>query len=198
LINLIKNEIKKEQIEISDATLQKLEQFAQKLMWWNTTHNITGAKTNEAIVANIIDSLYPIKFVNKPKTLLDVGTGAGFPGLILAIAWQDSATTLAEPLSKRASFLRYMAQDLDLPNVEIFKNRVEKLATTPFELVTSRAVTNTNLLLNLTKNVTNNDTSYLFFKGERVYQELEELKAQYIYDIVTKNRRNYLLIKGEL
>ena len=195
---LIEKEAKKESLEIPKDKLDKLERFANKLEWWNKIHNITGAKTKEKIVANIIDSLIPISFIKEPKSMLDVGTGAGFPGLILAIMWSNAKVVLAEPLNKRASFLRYIVEDLELKNTTIFKDRVENLQHPPFELVTSRAVTNTKLLLDLTKNVTSKDTKYLFFKGERVYQEIEELKAQYIYDIVTKNRRNYLLIKGRV
>lgn len=194
---LIVKALDKENIKLNKKKIEQLTKYANKLEWWNGTHNITGAKTKEDIVKNIIDSLIPTTFVDKPKSMLDVGTGAGFPGLILAIIWEDTKTTLAEPLNKRASFLRYMIQDLELNSCEVFKNRVEKLTDKNFELVTSRAVTNTKLLLDLTQNVTSSNTNYLFFKGERVYQEIEELKAQYIYDIVTKNRRNYLLIKGK-
>ncbi len=196
MINLLKSAIKEESIDINEDRVLKLENYAKKLKWWNKTHNITGAKSDEDIIKNIIDSLYPIKFIPKKRTLLDVGTGAGFPGLILAIAWQDTEVTLAEPLNKRASFLRYIIQDLELKNTTVFKNRVEKLQDKNFEIVTSRAVTNTKLLLELTKNITDKETEYLFFKGERVFEEIDELKAQYIYDIVTKNRRNYLWIKG--
>jgi len=196
LIDILKKELNKNEINISLNSIEELNIFANKLMWWNNTHNITGAKTKDDIIKNIIDSIYPIKFIDKPKKLLDVGTGAGFPGLVLAIVLKDTKSTLAEPINKRASFLRYMVTQLSLKNTTIFKDRVERLKDDKFDLITSRAVTNTKLLLELTKELSNSDTKYLFFKGERVFSEVKDLDNKYIYDIVTKGRRNYLYIKG--
>jgi len=75
-----------EGIYLENDIIIKLERFASLLNEWNQIHNLTGAKTVDAIYVNIVDSLYPLTFIEKPKTLLDVGTGAGFPGLVLAIA----------------------------------------------------------------------------------------------------------------
>jgi 16S rRNA (guanine527-N7)-methyltransferase len=183
-----------EQIDLDSKKIEKLEEYINLLEKWNRVHNLTGAKSREKIIENIIDSIYPITFVAKPKSLLDVGTGAGFPGMILAIAWDDSEVVLAEPLNKRASFLRFVASSLDLDNVSVFKDRVEKLEHSPFDLISSRAVTDTKLLLDLTKNVANKKTQYLFYKGSRVFDELESLKLK--YDIIQKNKRNYLWIKS--
>ena len=196
MIDLLNSALKKESIEIDSKKVEQLNIFTNKLMWWNSTHNITGAKTKEAIVKNIIDSIYPVKFIETPNRVLDVGTGAGFPGIVLAILLENSNFILAEPINKRASFLRYIVTHLGLKGVEIFKDRVERLSDTSFDLVTSRAVTNTKLLLNLTQKISNSDTKFLFFKGERVFSEVKDLDNKYIYDIVTKGRRNYLYIKG--
>jgi len=174
----------------------KLENFATLLNEWNQIHNLTGAKTIEAIYVNIVDSLYPLTFIGKPKTLLDVGTGAGFPGLVLAIALPQTEVVLAEPLKKRVSFLKYAAIDLELPNVSVEAKRVEKVVYKAFDLISSRAVTNTQLLLDLTKDISDSETEYLFYKGSRVFDEIEGVQHQLRYDIVQKNQRNYLHIKG--
>ena len=187
--------LKEEQIELNSSKVAKLEKFIEKLEWYNRVHNITGAKSKETIIDNIIDSILPTTFVPEPKSFLDVGTGAGFPGLLLAIIWDKSEAILAEPINKRATFLRLMASELGLDNLTVFRDRVEKLEHLPFELISSRAVTNTKLLLDLTKNVSSNDTQYLFFKGSRVYDEIKELNSQLKYDIVQKDKRNYLWIK---
>jgi len=186
----------KEEIALSDRIIIKLENFASLLNEWNQVHNLTGAKTVDAIYVNIIDSLYPLTFIEKPKTLLDVGTGAGFPGLVLAIALPETEVVLAEPLKKRVSFLKYAAMDLGLENVIVEAKRVEKIEHAPFELITSRAVTNTKLLLDLTKDISDSRTEYLFYKGSRVFDEIEDVQHQLRYDIVQKNQRNYLYIKG--
>jgi len=153
------------------------------------------SKSKEAIVENIVDSILPITFAKEPKSFLDVGTGAGFPGLLLAIVWDRAKSVLAEPINKRTTFLRLMSQELELENVEIFKNKVENLQSKPFSLITSRAVTNTKLLLDLTKNVSNNKTEFLFYKGSKVFDEIKELDKKLKYDIVTKEKRNYLWMR---
>jgi len=186
-----------EGIHLEGETITKLELFASLLNEWNQVHNLTGAKTIDAIYINIVDSLYPLTFIEKPKTLLDVGTGAGFPGLVLAIALPGTDVVLAEPLKKRVSFLKYAAIDLELPNVSVEAKRVEQVEHDAFELITSRAVTNTKFLLDLTKDISNSRTEYLFYKGSRVFDEIEDVQHQLTYDIVQKNQRNYLTIKGQ-
>ena len=185
-----------EKIILESGIIVKLENFASLLHEWNQIHNLTGAKTIDAIYVNIVDSLFPLTFIERPKTLLDVGTGAGFPGLVLAIALPDAKVVLAEPLKKRVSFLKYAAIDLGLPNVSVEAKRVEKVEHEAFELISSRAVTNTRLLLDLTKKISGSHTEYLFYKGSRVFDEVADVQHQLDYDIVQKNQRNYLYIKG--
>jgi len=186
-----------EHIQLESETIVKLEKFASLLHEWNQIHNLTGAKTIDAIYVNIVDSLYPLTFIQKPKTLLDVGTGAGFPGLALGIALPGTKVVLAEPLKKRVSFLKYAAIDLGLPNVRVEAKRVEKVEHEAFDLISSRAVTNTKLLLELTSKISDSHTEYLFYKGSRVFDEIEDVQHQLRYDIVQKNQRNYLYIKNE-
>jgi len=189
--------LESEGIALSEEIIGKLEKFAELLHEWNQIHNLTGAKSVEAICDNIVDSLYPLTFIKIPETLLDVGTGAGFPGLVLAIALPETEVVLAEPLKKRVSFLKYAAMDMGLKNVEVEAKRVENVEHEAFDMVTSRAVTNTRLLLELTRKLTNAHTEYLFYKGSRVFDEIEDVQHQLSYDIVQKSQRNYLYIKNE-
>lgn len=186
-----------EKIILANEQIVQLENFASLLHEWNQIHNLTGAKTVEAIYANIVDALYPLTFIDQPKTLLDVGTGAGFPGLVLAIALPETQVVLAEPLKKRVSFLKYAAIELGLSCVSVEGKRVEQVEHAPFELISSRAVTNTALLLELTSRLCDTKTRYLFYKGSRVLDEIEQMPHQLSYDIVQKNQRNYLYIKNE-
>ena len=185
-----------ESIVLSDDTIVKLENFTSLLHKWNGVHNLTGAKNIDAIYKNIVDSLYPLTFIKKPKTLLDVGTGAGFPGLVLAIAMPECEVVLAEPLKKRVSFLKYATIDLELKNVCVESKRVEFVEHSPFDMISSRAVTNTKLLLKLTKNLSDKSTEYLFYKGSRVFDEVLDVEHKLEYDIVQKEQRNYLYIKS--
>jgi len=186
----------KEGISLEADVIIKLENFSSLLHEWNQIHNLTGAKSIDAIYVNIIDSLFPLTFIEKPKTLLDVGTGAGFPGIVLAMALPECEVVLAEPLKKRVSFLKYAAIDLELPNVKVEAKRVEFVEHEAFGLISSRAVTNTKLLLELTKEISDAKTQYLFYKGSRVFDEVADVQHQLDYDIVQKNQRNYLYIKG--
>lgn len=188
--------LNQENILVTPEIITKLEAFAMLLHTWNQIHNLTGAKTIDAIYDNIVDSLYPLSFIKIPDTLLDVGTGAGFPGLVLAIALPKTKVVLAEPLKKRVSFLKYAAIELGLSNVIVEAQRVETVVHVPFGLISSRAVTNTKLLLSLTKQISDVHTEYLFYKGSRVFDEIEDVQHQLRYDIVQKNQRNYLYIKN--
>ena len=187
----------KEGISLEADVIIKLENFSSLLHEWNQIHNLTGAKSIDAIYVNIVDSLFPLTFIQKPKTLLDVGTGAGFPGIVLAITLPECEVVLAEPLKKRVSFLKYVAIDLDLKNVSVEAKRVEFVEHEAFGLITSRAVTNTKLLLDLTVKISDAQTEYLFYKGSRVFDEVAHVQHQLDYDIVQKNQRNYLYIKRE-
>ena len=143
----------------------------------------------------IYDSLYPVSFLPKITSLLDIGTGAGFPGMILALALPDTQVTLAEPLTKRASFLQFVKADLELKNVKVVKKRVEDMPHEIFDLVTSRAVTDTQMLLELSRNFRDNNSKILFYKGENVYNEVDE---SIHYKIIKKPHRHYLLIGENL
>lgn len=175
---------------------EKLKRFSELLLEWNQIHNLTGAKSPLEVERNIEDSIYPTNFIEKPSSILDVGTGAGFPGMILAIAYPDVKTVLCEPRQKRASFLKYVAMELQLSNVEVVKKRVEEYAFEPFGLISSRAVTDTKMLLNLTEHLQDEKTHFLFYKGEQVFNELALVEQQLDYDIIEKNQRNYLYIKA--
>ena len=175
---------------------QRLKQFTELLLEWNKIHNLTGAKTPFEVEKNIEDSMFPTTFIKEPISILDVGTGAGFPGLILAIAYPHVRTVLCEPRQKRASFLKYVAMELELSNVEVVKKRVEDYGSVPFGLISSRAVTDTKMLLELTQHLQDENTQFLFYKGEKVFSELELVEQDLDYDIIEKNQRNYLYIKG--
>ncbi len=183
-------------LDIEGDTIERLGIYAKHFFEWNGIHNLSGAKSEDALIDNIIDSLYPLKFIEKPKNLLDVGTGAGFPGLILATAMPDIDTVLSEPLNKRSSFLRFAAFQMGLENVKVEKKRVEQLEYKPFGLISSRAVTDTSLLFDLTQNVRDNDTEYLFYKGSRAEDEVAEAGVGDCSEIIERGNRRYLYIKG--
>jgi 16S rRNA (guanine527-N7)-methyltransferase len=190
LLNL-KTALLELEAELPQSFFYNIQKYKEHLFSWNRVHNLTGARDEKTMDEFIYDSIYPITFLPKVKNLLDIGTGAGFPGLILAMGLPDTQVTLVEPLAKRASFLQFIKANLELENVKVIQKKVEEMPHEIFELVTSRAVTDTNMLLALSKNFRDEDSKLLFYKGERVYDEVpNDLK----YKIIKTQNRHYLLI----
>lgn len=177
-----------------DSFYKDIETFVQLLKKWGRVHNLSGNLDDQTIYENILDSLYPLSFIEDFKSFADIGTGAGYPGLIIAIAKRDKEAYLIEPRAKRVAFLNIIKATLGLKNLTIFQKRVEELEDLKVDLITSRAVTNTNLLLNLTQNIKKESSSYLFYKGSMLENELKEAKIKN-YKVVCKDDRNYLYIK---
>lgn len=170
--------------------------FVKLLQQWGMVHNLSGRLTRSDIEENILDSLYPLNFIDKYESFADIGTGAGYPGLILAMALRDAKSYLIEPRIKRVSFLNFVKASLKLDNLTVICNRVEKVENLKVDLITSRAVTNTSLLLDITQNIKKEDSSYLFYKGSMLESEIEIAKIN-DYKIVNRKDRNYLYIKGK-
>ncbi len=172
----------------------KVEIFIELLLKYNQTHNITGAKNKEAAMKNVEDSIYPLNFLHV-KTIqkaIDIGTGAGFPGLLLALALPETHFVLFEPIAKKSAFLHLAKSTLELKNVEVSTNRVEKVTPFKVDLISSRAVTNTKMLISLCKDFIDPQTLLLFYKGELVQEEIEGLHNCEIHQ---KGKRNYLIMK---
>ena len=180
-------------LELTPKQIEALENYSKMLLEWGAIHNLTGSKDETKIYQNILDSIYPVKFVDEPKSLLDVGSGAGFPAIPLAVVWKNSQMVLAEPRNKRASFLRFVAMELGLESVKVEKKRVENLDLEPFELITSRAVNKVEDLIKITAHLSNKDTEFLFYKGENLQNEIKSLRED-SYQIVSRGLRNYLYI----
>lgn len=196
--NPLQNQLTTINLDFDALFYERCEKFKLLLKEWGRVHNLTSpASLNDSdIEANIIDSIYPLKFLTHFDSFADVGTGAGYPGLILAIAKPDVSCTLIEPRAKRAAFLNYAKNILGLKNVQVLQKRVEDVTATQFELITSRAVTNTELLLELTKNISDENTAYLFYKGSICEEEIAANGALNYEIISVGEYRNYLYIKG--
>lgn len=191
----LKEQLQKELVTLPDNFFSNVQRYKEHLMKWNKIHNLTGARDSQTIDEFIYDAVYPVKFLPKCDSLLDIGTGAGFPGMILAFALPDTKVTLAEPLAKRASFLQFIKADLELPNVRVVKKRVEDMEDEIFDVVTSRAVTDTEMLLKLSENFRDDNTKILFYKGENVYNEIPKNMN---HEIIKTKNRHYLLLGAKI
>jgi 16S rRNA (guanine527-N7)-methyltransferase len=174
-----------------ETLLGNLERYRDLLLQWNRVHNLSGYKDAATIEHYLFDALYPVTFLPEVETAMDIGTGAGFPGLILAMAQPRTHWTLVEPLQKRSGFLQFVKASLGLENVTVAGCRVEALPPQRFDLITSRAVTDTQMLLRLSEPFRDDKTMLLFYKGENVYNEIPETLP---YRIIETEERHYLLI----
>ncbi|MBN2896639.1 MAG: 16S rRNA (guanine(527)-N(7))-methyltransferase RsmG [Campylobacterales bacterium] len=179
-------------ISLGTQAYVRIERYKEQLFKWNRVHNLSGVRNEAQLDAFIIDALYPLSFLPPVRSAMDIGTGAGFPGMLLAIALTECRFTLVEPLAKRASFLQFIKADLGLEHVTVANCRVEALEPEPFDLVTSRAVTDTGVLLRLSEPFCTAGTLLLFYKGEKVYDELPPTLP---HRVIKAENRHYLLIE---
>ncbi|MFA6740674.1 MAG: 16S rRNA (guanine(527)-N(7))-methyltransferase RsmG [Arcobacteraceae bacterium] len=193
---LLKQLLEENNLHFDDKFYEDCEIFIKLLQQWGKVHNLSGRLLRSDIEENILDSIFPLNFINKYNSFADIGTGAGYPGLILAMAQKDVKSYLIEPRIKRVSFLNFVKASLKLENLTVICSRVEEVKDLQVDLITSRAVTNTSLLLDITKNIKKENSSYLFYKGSMLESEIEIAKIN-DYKIVNRKDRNYLYIKGE-
>lgn len=152
----------------TEEQLQKLEKFYNLLVEWNEKINLTRITTKEDVyLKHFYDSLTITKEIDlsKVNTLCDVGTGAGFPGIVLKIMYPNLKVTLIDSLQKRVNYLNTIINDLDLDNIEAIHTRGEDYQG-QFDVVTSRAVANIEKLVNYTMHLVSKDGVFIAMKGD--------------------------------
>lgn len=165
--------------------------FWDCLQKFNKIHSLTNYENLQNVLD---DSLGGLEFIEKlPKVAIDIGSGAGFPAIFLAIALPYTKWHLFEPNAKKSAFLTYAKVNLKLANVKIYKDKIECVSPFVADLIISRAVMKTKNLIEISKGFYDKNTQFLFYKGTSVEGEILGLKAE----IFEKNNRKYLSIKGE-
>lgn len=161
---------------ISEASAARLLHLLDELLRWNRTYNLTAIRDrDEAFSLHILDSLSLLPYLTGPS-LLDVGTGPGFPALPLAIIRPDIAITALDSNSKKIRFIRQMAHDLGLANVTPVHARVEQHSG-QYQQITSRAFAELGLFLELTDHLLAPGGDWLAMKSQSASAELAALPA---------------------
>ena len=146
------DEVTKLGIKVTEEKLDKLDRYYELLIEWNEKINLTAiTKKEDVYLKHFYDSLTLFKAfdLNKKIRVLDVGTGAGLPGIVLKIFFENIDITLVDALSKRINFLNIVIDELKLKNIVAIHARMEEYARDnkeSFDLVTSRAVAKLNVL----------------------------------------------------
>jgi len=116
--------------------------YLSELDRWRRTTNLTGDLSGGKLARHVLESVLASQLIAHGEKLIDIGSGAGFPGLALAIARPDLSVTLVEPRQKRAAFLRHVARVLPVRNVKVREARIEEVGGQTFGVATTRAVGN--------------------------------------------------------
>ncbi len=157
---------------VSRETIQRLELYDSILKKWNAAYNLVETGTlDDSIHRHFLDSMQLYKLVDCAKSLIDLGSGAGFPGMVLAILGVSN-TTLVESNRKKCLFMQEVSRQTST-SVQILNQRVEQI-TEKYDQVTARAFASLSQLLEIFKNVSREtNSSGYFLKGERWEEEIE-------------------------
>lgn len=169
-------ELEKLNIIPTDKQLEQLEKYYELLVYWNERVNLTRIIDKEDVyLKHFYDSLTIVKVValKEENTLLDFGTGAGFPGMVLKIMFPNLKVTLVDSLQKRINFLDIVIKELDLKDITTIHERVENLKDSNYDVITTRAVANLEKLLVYTHNLIDNNTKFIPLKAN-VDEEIEQ------------------------
>lgn len=148
------NELNKIGIILSEYQLNQLDKYYNMLVEYNKNVNLTAiTEYNQVLLKHFYDSLTLTKAIELTnQKVCDIGTGAGFPGIVLKIAYPNLEITLVESLTKRCVFLKEVIKALDLKNIKVVNQRAEEFSQNNieyFDIITSRAVAKLNILLEL-------------------------------------------------
>ena len=173
-------ELEKINIILTEEQIEKLDKFYKLLIEWNKKINLTRIEDEkEVYLKHFYDSLTIVKVVDliKINTLCDVGTGAGFPGIVLKIVFPNLKITLIDSLQKRVNYLNTIIKELNLNNIEAVHARGEEYKG-KFDLVTSRAVANIEKLVKYTMHLVSPSGIFVAMKGDIDNELIEDIKRK--------------------
>ena len=175
------NDLKELGVSLTEKQVEQFLIYYEMLVEWNGVMNLTAITEYEEVMKkHFVDSLSLIKAydVNQSKTVIDVGTGAGFPGLALKIAYPNLKVTLLDSLNKRIQFLDAVIKKLGLEDVETIHGRAEDFAKPDklrekFDLCVSRAVANLSTLSEYCLPFVKEGGQFISYKSEKITEEME-------------------------
>jgi 16S rRNA (guanine527-N7)-methyltransferase len=167
----------KPEIGLTDEMVIKLRKYSSLLQEWNQKFNLTAiTEESEIVEKHFFDCLIPAKGLNlTSKTLADLGSGAGFPGLVWAIAFPTCQVTLVEATGKKCVFLETVAKECGLPNVKVLNKRCEELNERErFDIVTARALAPMGTLLEIGAPLVKVGGLFIAMKGSKGEEEFNK------------------------
>lgn len=164
----------------------RLLRYIELIAKWNSTHNLTSVRNPESMITrHMLDSLVILPHVSGPG-IVDVGSGAGFPGIPVALARPEWQVTLVESNQKKAAFLLQAVLELGLPNISVKQGRVEKIKLeNKVDTVVSRAFSSLERFMSLSKHLSESNADHCRFiamKGEFPDMELMQLSSEFVVE----------------
>lgn len=159
-----------QELGVPDSCADAIWRYLLLLEKWNKAYNLTAIRAlNDMVVHHALDGLSVHQFIKKSdQSLIDVGTGGGIPGVLLAIVFPELSVTLLDAVGKKTRFLRQVKRELDLDNITVVHDRVENYSPDDFfDVVISRAFSEVNQFLQWTQHLGNDQTRFLAMKGPR-------------------------------
>ena len=178
----LKEKLNEFNIEISDNQLEKFDKYMRLLLEWNEKINLTAiVEPDEVKIKHFLDSLTVLKYIHDDDKVIDIGTGAGFPGIPLKIMKPDAKITLLDSLNKRINFLNIVIEELGLKNIETIHGRAEEFARNKmyrekYDVAVSRAVANLSTLTEYMLPFVKVGGRCICMKGANVKEELDKAK----------------------
>jgi len=175
---------------------EKIELYVQEALAFNKKHNLfIRANKNEVFEKDILDCVPLVEKIEKESKILDLGSGGGFPGVVLAILRPDCEVHLLEKSQKKCYFLNKTKDTLKLNNIKVLKQTISKNNTLEeYPTITARAFSSTQNILNLTEKNLKKNGKYLLLKG-RIKKIEEEMAAintnNYKYEIIELDNKKY-------
>lgn len=176
-------EAKKLEIKLNEEQLEKFYKYMELLLEWNEKINLTAiTEPEEVITKHFIDSISILKYIDSNADIVDVGTGAGFPGIPLKIANDNLKVTLVDSLNKRINFLNDIIEKIELKNTDAIHSRAEEFGKNKtyretYDMAVSRAVARLNVLVEYLLPTVKVGGKCICMKGPDAQEEIEEAKT---------------------
>lgn len=205
--------LKEFNIEINEEQIKSFEKYMNLLLEWNEKINLTAiTQPDEVKLKHFVDSLTVLKHINDDDKVIDIGTGAGFPGIPLKIMNENTKITLLDSLNKRINFLNIVIETLNLRNIQAIHGRAEEIARNKlyrekYDVAVSRAVANLSTLTEYMLPFVKVGGKCICMKGANVNEELERAqnaikelggeieRVDNFYLSDNDNERNIIVIK---
>ncbi len=170
--DLLKSGITLLDLDNHEYLYTKLLIYIDLLIKWNKTYNLTSLiKKEDIITTHLLDCLSVVKNIDGQR-ILDVGSGAGLPGLMIALARPTTQLCLIDKVAKKTSFMKQAVLELELNNVEVIHGRVEDMKVkNPFDMIVSRAFSEVEKFISLTQHLISKQGAWLIMKSKKIMTE---------------------------